>query len=440
MRMIAPGRAMVGWQQPLLIDKDPWKSKAPVTNTWEELGGSLTESQEGIELLHRLIASPNLDFHLDYNIGPTLMLPHLAPLKRSAQVLSAATQFDLHNGDAASAAQHIRAMLALAKGSRDESLLISQLVRIAIVQITVNATWELLQSPQVSEADLKLIQDDFVELDLINSMKQAFEMERAMGSSTIRHFREQGGIYDMYGTSGGGTTASTNFTELLEDRAKKAFSPREIRKTSNELLWQSALSYEDELKHLQGVTVLIESLREAATSRPLAEVCSNAFARLSPDTKTDGDEPFPFSGGDESLAAIRQMFSSTGPSLVRCLNKIQTIEANRALVTTAIALRRYQIGRGNFPPDLAALTPEYLGAPPRDPVDAKPLRYRLRTEGGFLLYSIGENGVDDGGDASAVTNGVPGRFPMIKGRDWVWPQPATPEDIRAWEEKPAGPK
>lgn len=267
-------------------------------------------------------------------------------------------------------------------------------------------------------------------------------MERAMGSSTIRHFREQGGIYDMYSMPGGGTTASTNFAELLGDHAKKTFSPREIRKNSNELLWQSALSYADELKHLQGVSVLIEGLREAATNRPLAEVCANASERLSPGTKIEGDDLFPFAGGndDVSLAAIRQMFSGTGPALVKCLNKIQSSEANRALVTTAIALRRYHIAHGNYPPGLAALAPEFLAASPRDPVDAKPLRYRLQPEDGFLLYSVGENGVDDGGDASPAANSSTGRFNMMKGRDWVWPQPATPEDLRAWEEKKLNPK
>jgi hypothetical protein len=41
--------------------------------------------------------------------------------------------------------------------------------------------------------------------------------------------------------------------------------------------------------------------------------------------------------------------------------------------------------------------------------------------------------VDDDGDASP-TNNV-STFGMMKGRDWVWPQPATAEDLRAWEEK-----
>ena len=78
-----------------------------------------------------------------------------------------------------------------------------------------------------------------------------------------------------------------------------------------------------------------------------------------------------------------------------------------------------------------------MASPPRDAVDAKPLRYRVRPEGGFLLYSVGENGVDDSGDASPVANSSKS-FNMVRGKDWVWPQPATPEELRAWEEKRPG--
>ena len=68
-------------------------------------------------------------------------------------------------------------------------------------------------------------------------------------------------------------------------------------------------------------------------------------------------------------------------------------------------------------------------------MDGKPLRYRTQANGGFLLYSIGLDGVDDGGDASpsagSTTSSVYGAFPAShwqKGRDWIWPLPATAEE------------
>jgi hypothetical protein len=42
------------------------------------------------------------------------------------------------------------------------------------------------------------------------------------------------------------------------------------------------------------------------------------------------------------------------------------------------------------------LVPEHLERLPDDPFSGKPLVYRL-TDEGFRLYSVGPNGVDDGG-------------------------------------------
>ena len=65
-----------------------------------------------------------------------------------------------------------------------------------------------------------------------------------------------------------------------------------------------------------------------------------------------------------------------------------------------------KLAHGQYPEQLSQLIPDYLAAVPADPVDGKPLRYR-RSEGGtFLLYSVGVNGVDDGGDPAQVDPGA----------------------------------
>ena len=51
---------------------------------------------------------------------------------------------------------------------------------------------------------------------------------------------------------------------------------------------------------------------------------------------------------------------------------------------------------------LSELVPEFLPAMPRDPVVGQPLRYRLAGESNYGLYSVGENGLDDGGDARSA--------------------------------------
>ncbi len=64
------------------------------------------------------------------------------------------------------------------------------------------------------------------------------------------------------------------------------------------------------------------------------------------------------------------------------------------LAKVAIALERYQ-KRGRYPDALDALVPEYLSEVPIDQFSGEELVYSS-SGGDYLLYSAGENGVDDG--------------------------------------------
>ena len=69
------------------------------------------------------------------------------------------------------------------------------------------------------------------------------------------------------------------------------------------------------------------------------------------------------------------------------------VAARRMLVRTQIAALAYRNSHGSFPAALAD-----LGAVPNDPFSKKPLHYRLTGEG-FVLYSVGWNRKDDGGQS-----------------------------------------
>jgi hypothetical protein len=113
-------------------------------------------------------------------------------------------------------------------------------------------------------------------------------------------------------------------------------------------------------------------------------------------------------------------------------------EAARELAIAAIALKRFELEQGHLPDRLERLAPEFVKSVPRDPVDGEPLRYRLNSDGTFLLYSVGANAVDDGGSA-ASTNSTSKSFSWQQGLDWVWPQPASDAEIRAWEASQSSP-
>jgi hypothetical protein len=66
-------------------------------------------------------------------------------------------------------------------------------------------------------------------------------------------------------------------------------------------------------------------------------------------------------------------------------------------------------------------------------MDGGELRYRVNADGTWILYSVGENGVDDGGNPWPR----PGRSQTEhygSGLDAVWLEPATPEEVAREEE------
>ena len=88
-----------------------------------------------------------------------------------------------------------------------------------------------------------------------------------------------------------------------------------------------------------------------------------------------------------------------GAELPRFTREVADAEMQRQLLITAIAIRRYQLIHLENPAALSSLVPDLLRSAPRDPMDGKPLRYHAREGDSYVLYSIGEDGEDNGGDA-----------------------------------------
>jgi hypothetical protein len=65
-------------------------------------------------------------------------------------------------------------------------------------------------------------------------------------------------------------------------------------------------------------------------------------------------------------------------------------------VEISIAVERFRLVQGRLPESLLELVPRYLAAVPEDPFDGHPMRFQ-RTSIGYTIYSIGPDGVDDGG-------------------------------------------
>ena len=105
-------------------------------------------------------------------------------------------------------------------------------------------------------------------------------------------------------------------------------------------------------------------------------------AHLPPPTiPNDPINQMSFSGYDINSSRLRETLADT----------------QNTLLLTMLALRGYKLEHGAYPTSLSALVPQYLKAVPADPFALSgPLRYKLQGAK-YLLYSVGPDGKDDGG-------------------------------------------
>ncbi len=416
MKRVVPGRAVVVWQQPVL---PTWKT----TNAWPGLREDFEVKSDALAAMRDAIKSPALVFPLDYAQGFSINLAHVADLKRAAQWFSAGTVLELHEGRATNAADNLQAMLALVSNYKDEPLMISSLVRFAIAAIAITATWEALQSPNVMDEQLAQLQTGWESVDFLTPAEAALSMERVMAGHTIAEMRTspQSAMATFNPMGGTATSGLAELMELgqgvLQDPAK---GMKELfRRYPGYWAWKWWWSYADELAQMKFQQADLVAVREARTERSFGP----ALARC-----------------DQTMAAIRKQHPKAGAwidydlgsTFQHFVTRLRDVETQRELLVAAIAIRRFQLRHGVYPDSLTALVPEFCREVPRDPVDGQPLRYRPQPDSSFLLYSVGENGTDDGGNPLPPETETP-RWQWLKGRDVVWPQPASAQATLIFE-------
>jgi len=79
-------------------------------------------------------------------------------------------------------------------------------------------------------------------------------------------------------------------------------------------------------------------------------------------------------------------------------NAVKRCQATRRQLIVMMALELYKRNHGELPAQLEALVPKFISAVPLDPFDDSGGAFTYRREGeGYLLYSLGFDGKDDGG-------------------------------------------
>jgi hypothetical protein len=351
---------------------------------------ALSKYDSDIEELRQASQLPYSRFPLEYDKDNPCMvlLPHLNALRGCARVLQLRAIAELELGQTEKALADVKLMLRLVDAIRTEPVLISHLVRIAIVDSVNQPIWEGLAEHKWSDAQLVELDRELAKLNFLSDYKLAMRSELVFQGGIFDYWRrhpEQ--LLNMYGEGGPSRTVLARARIVLHLIPSGWFYQNQLR--CARLMVEHYLPIAD---LNQGI------ISPAATRR--------AGAAVEADTK----HLSPYNVFERLLL----------PALGAATKKFAYGQEAGDLARVGIALERYRLAHGEYPESLNALAPQFIAKLPHDVINGQPLKYR-RTDGGqFVLYSVGWNEKDDGGE---VGLGESGAVDISTG-DWVWKYPA----------------
>jgi hypothetical protein len=282
--------------------------------------------------------------------------------------------------------------------------------RSALVSFAFSSTWEALQADGWSDKQLRLMQSEWQKHEFLSALHETLLIERAITQSTINQARHSSlNINQMVGASGGGGPVETAL-EVTRETAQNLWED------TTGMLWSWLASYNDEYVCLRAYQNIIEQERSAGARRSY---------KIAHDALFDANNAQSLCGGSSLAQIMIGLWSN-------CLSRPFIEETERDLSVTAIALKRYSLRHSKLPSQLSELVPEFLDSVPIDSMDGQSLRYRPNTNGTFLLYSVGKDGRDDGGDTTSVKENAKG---YSAARDFIWPVAADPEEVMRYNEE-----
>jgi hypothetical protein len=398
------------WQESERADLKAWqiyyRQTAAITNYFpvaaqaqtpaEDVLLALSRYDSTIEELRRTSRLPHSRFPIGYaDANPaSILLPHLAPFKGCAMTVQLRALAELQAGQAEKALDDIELTLRLTASIRTEPILISHLVRMAMLNIMLQPVWEGLGDQRWTDAQLAALETDLGKLDFLADYQLAMRCERAFDVGILDYLRDTRNLDSV--PVGAGTDSQFQFPVPL------------VRVAPSGWFEQNKVACCRMNFDLLVPIVNLETRIASPATEARAMKAWNEF-RVT---------PYNWSAG------------LLLPALTRCSGRFAHAQTAADLARIACALERYRLAQGNFPETLDVLAPQLLEKLPHDLISGQPLKYRRTDDGQFVLYSVGWNGTDDGGkvgltkqkEASGKIRGELGL--SITDGDWVWQYPA----------------
>jgi hypothetical protein len=326
------------------------------------------------------------------------------------KMLAVGFLYHVRQNDLRAAHRCLIGLFRLASGFENDHLLIGQLIRLAILERAFFAVWQAIQVPGWSDAELAEWFGYWGEWDLSGDMLNAARLERAM---TVDDFKLLGG-------KAGTDEARHQRWERSWDEF--GFGIGLERTKINEYvvvpLWYFIWQEQDCCRALDnwGRLIGLQKLAIAEGWREAQDQFHGRSGREVPDWARPVNEDLNWFDERRFLLSSFSLLDPEGQT-----RRTMAVEAMWRLAATVIAIRRFEQRHDRVPKNLRELIPSLMPSLPLDPMDKKTLRYRV-TGQGWILYSVGENGTDDGGNFYLGKGAVPKS--LREGADIVWPQSA----------------
>jgi hypothetical protein len=381
---------------PVVTNEFPFSAK-PQTPAADVLL-ALSKYDSIIEELREAAKLPYSRFPLNYNTDEpfAILLPQLSKMKVITQFLNLRTIAELEADQPENALADLKLAFRCNDAIHNETFLISQLVRIAIQSILMQAVWEGLAEQKWSDAQIAELENELGKQDYLADFHHSMRGERTGSIATIDYLRR-----------------NRNFQSLMGDieygsEKRNSVSPMEMLNAIGFYLIPDGWFYQTELTFAQ----MHERWIFPAVDLQKRLVSPRINARLT-------DESSKVFESKSANFLIRLLF----PSLSMASKKFALIQAQVDLAHVACALERYRLAHGEYPGSLDQLAPQFITQVPHDLINGEPLQYRREAGGLFTLYSVGWNEKDDGGTVVFKRNSPANAVDTDQG-DWVWRYPA----------------
>jgi hypothetical protein len=398
MRFIGPARAVVTHAQ-----EKPWVGQGARSGPgWPVIHEELEAQEEALlDLRGALVSVPQRSASVS---SIDSAIPGLVEVRKATQWLMAATLGDLRKGNINAALGNLEALVRMARVYSGEPKVLEQMIRVAISGLASAVTWEFIQSPTLNEAQLIRLQNAWSQVDLLAGVELGLLGERAFALELWEEARTKHTIQALRLASSMGRAGILDeyFTEYVKGP-----------------LYRLSSINQDELFFLRTMQEALHTVRAVKSDRPWVEAQSSLESWLSQ----------PPILGEEFR---HWLTSATRPNLLQACRTAVRRDTERRLTILNIAIKRYELKYGGLPEKLDSLVPEIIASLPLDPMSGKAFGYRVDGQRAFVLYSVGLDGIDNGGDASG-----PGpNWGLWTGPDAVWPSAAHAPNVEPQARRP----